>query len=366
MSSSFSSSSSSCSNHRNNENGFTGFVNLGNTCFLNACLQCLNHTYELQNIFENPKIVAYMQSQTQSDNSILTAEWKDLCRMMWERNGAIRPNRFLRAVHVVATRKNKDLFTNYSQNDICEFLLFMIDAMHESICRNVEVKITGNVETVVDKMALASYDLLKKVYATEYSEVMELFYGMYVTVILDHAQNETLCIHPEQFFILDLQLFHANHRYANIYECFDAFTKPEFMHGDNQWLNENTGEKEEVYKVTTFWSLPDVLVLCLKRFSSDGNRKIQHLVDFPLSGLDLGKYVKGYRSQKYIYDLYGVCNHMGGIQGGHYTANIKHLNGHWYNFNDTICRPIENPTEIISPSAYCLFYRIRKEPKMQN
>ena len=43
----------------------------------------------------------------------------------------------------------------------------------------------------------------------------------------------------------------------------------------------------------------------------DGTSKITDLIDFPLENLDLSEYVKGYHSDSYKYDLYGVCNHVG-------------------------------------------------------
>lgn len=70
--------------------------------------------------------------------------------------------------------------------------------------------------------------------------------------------------------------------------------------------------------------------------------KLQNMVKFPLSGLDMTPHVVkrsqsswslpshwspwrkpyglGRDPEDYIYDLYAVCNHHGTMQGGHYTG----------------------------------------------
>ena len=87
------------------------------------------------------------------------------------------------------------------------------------------------------------------------------------------------------------------------------------------------------------------------------NKKKQNLVTFPLENLNLTNYVVGYIKYSYIYDLYGVCNHSGNVLGGHYTGYVKNASGKWYEFNDTRVTLITNPNVVISPRAYCLFYR---------
>ena len=94
----------------------------------------------------------------------------------------------------------------------------------------------------------------------------------------------------------------------------------------------------------------------IKRFNAQ-NRKNQILVTFPLENFDLSQYVVGYKKESYVYDLYGICNHSGGVHGGHYTAFVKNANGKWYEFNDTIVTEIVDTDKLITPKAYCFFYR---------
>lgn len=71
--------------------------------------------------------------------------------------------------------------------------------------------------------------------------------------------------------------------------------------------------------------LPEVLVFHLKRFSYSrySKNKLDSFVTFPIHNLDLSKYVMSKDGKPYIYELYAVSNHYGGLGGGHYTAYAK-------------------------------------------
>lgn len=334
--------------------GFTGLENLGNTCFLNACMQVLNHTYELNELLDSKKYEKYLKPDS-TDSKILT-EWNDLRMVMWSGNGVITPNRFVNNVRQIAHEKQRDLFTGYAQNDMPEFLLFFLDCMHNSMSRGISVKISGRTENNTDEMAIQCYNMLKTTYSKDYSEIMDMFYGIFTSDIISKDSNICHSIKPESYFMLDLPLIDDNLIATNLHGCFEFFTKPEILEGENAWFNEKTGQKEDVKKQFTFWNFPKILVITLKRFTP-GMQKINTLIDFPLEDLDLSRYVRGYNPASFKYDLYGICNHVGGIMGGHYTAFVRNSESQWIHFNDNHMEIVENPQNIVSPMAYCLFYR---------
>ena len=336
--------------------GYTGIDNLGNTCFLNSCLQVLNHTYEMNEILDK-KQDEHMKPGI-PDTSILK-EWNDLRAVMWSGNGVVAPNKFVHNVHKIATVKKKEIFTGWTQNDMPEFLLFMIECIHNSLSRGVSIKITGKKENKLDDVAVQCYTMLQNVYREEYSEIMDLFFGIYMSEISSMADGTIHAIKPENFFILDLPVLDGNKLASNLYDCLDIFTKTEYLNGDNAWFNEKTGKKEDIKKRITFWNFPKILVISLKRFSPDGQHKLNSMIDFPLENLDLSKYVSGYSASTYKYDLYGICNHSGGVMGGHYTAFVKHIDEKWIHFNDTNVEILTNSQNVKTPLAYCLFYRMR-------
>jgi len=334
------------------DKGLTGLANLGNTCFLNSCMQILSHTYELNDFLNNP---AYKKKLKNKYDSALLLEWDNLRQLMWSENCIISPGKFVNTVRKLAQIKGQDLFTGYAQNDLPEFLIFVIDCFHNSLSREVNMSITGSIANDKDKTAVQCYEMIKLMYAKEYSEIWNIFYGVLVSQLVSTETEEIIGVSPEPFFIVNLSI-PVNNKSPSLIDCFDLYVEGEILTGDNAVFNEKTQKKEAVKKNLMFWSFPSILVIDLKRFNSN-NRKNQILVTFPLDNLNLSKYVVGYKKETFIYDLYGICNHSGGVLGGHYTAYVKNANGKWYHINDTLVKEVTDLNELISTKAYCFFYR---------
>lgn len=334
--------------------GLTGLANVGNTCYLNSCMQIISHTYELNKFLNNKN---YKNKVNKNPDTLLLVEWDNLRELMWSKNCTIAPNGFVNALKNVSLAKKREIFSNYSQNDIQEYILFMLDCFHNALLREVDMEITGNSLNDTDEYAIKCYNMMKNIYTKEYSEILDIFFGIQITELKSIQSEETLNIIPEPFSILSLPIPN-NINEPTLYDCFDLYCKIEQLLGDDSVTNEKTNKKEEVNKRILFWDLPKILIIDLKRWTANGN-KDNTLIHADLIDVNLSKYVIGYNKLCNIYDLYGVCNHSGGSMGGHYTSYVKNANNKWYEFNDTIVTEI-NENNVITEKSYCFFYRKKK------
>jgi ubiquitin C-terminal hydrolase len=332
--------------------GLSGLANLGNTCFINSCMQVISHTYELNDFLEKE---IYKKKLKNKPDTALIMEWDNLRKLMWNTNCVISPGKFIKTIQKVAQIKGMDLFAGYSQNDLPEFLLFIIDCFHSSLSREIKMTISGNPENETDKIAIMCFEMIKTMYSKEYSEIWNIFYAVHVSEISNLETGEKIKSSPEPYFMIDLPI-PENNKSPSLIDCFNYYVQGEVLEGENAWYNENTKERINIRKKILFWSFPNILVLDFKRFNNRF-QKNQILITFPLDELDLSNYVIGYKKDIYKYELYGVCNHSGSTMGGHYTAYIKNANGKWYHFNDTTVSEVSIINTIISPKAYVLFYR---------
>uniref|UniRef100_A0A6C0IRA0 USP domain-containing protein n=1 Tax=viral metagenome TaxID=1070528 RepID=A0A6C0IRA0_9ZZZZ len=337
-------------------NGLSGLVNLGNTCFINSALQVLSHTYEL-NDFLNKEIYKKRLNLKNKYDSVLLVGWDNLRKKLWAKNEIVVPREFMNIFQQVAKQKGADTFLGFNQNDLPEFLIFIIDCFHNALSRQVNMTIEGEAINEKDKIAIKCFQRIKEMHEKDYSEIWNLFYGIQVSQLTEKNTHQILSMTPEPFFIINLPI-PTNTNNISLIDCFNLYIRGEILDGDNMVTNEQRQEKVVAIKNLMFWSFPDILVIDIKRFNYyNYSKKNQVLVDFPLENLDLSPYVIGYNKYNYKYDLYGVCNHSGSTMGGHYTSFVKNANGKWYHFNDTRVSEVSELSQIISPKAYCFFYR---------
>lgn len=120
-------------------------------------------------------------------------------------------------------------------------------------------------------------------------------------------------------------------RRVSIDACLDKFIEREVMPDEETWFCPACKEHKSPIKKFDLWATPEILIVQLKRFQYiPGSyfihrEKISDLVDFPVEGLDLTRYVRGEQMgiSPPMYDLFAVSEHSGGLGGGHYTAVAK-------------------------------------------
>ena len=356
-----------CKLEKYKNKGISGLANLGDTCFINSLLQIISHTYELNELLNGD---GYKSKLNKCVESELLSSWDELRLLMWSENCTISPGGFIHAIRKISKIKKNNMFSTISQNDMPEFLTFLFDIFHTALKRKVTMTIDGNPKNKRDKMAKMCYEMMQKEYTENYSEILNMFYGIHVSTLTSvggvaKSNDEYLSIRPEPFMVISLPIpseAPLKQDHISLMDCFDLNCESELMEGDNAWFNESLGKKQNVYKRLVYWSLPEIMVIDIKRFeynyNTDSFVKNQSNIKIPIENVSFSKYVEGYNKESYVYDLYGICNHHGDENFGHYTSTIKTADSRWFNFNDSTVKEIHiKGSEIIGNTPYCLFYR---------
>jgi len=116
------------------------------------------------------------------------------------------------------------------------------------------------------------------------------------------------------------------------------YFKTEIMDGENKINCEECNMKRTCHKRQIFKSLPNILVINLKRFEFDYNTmlksKLNNYFEFPFE-LDMKEYlIENHKEINTKYELTGITIHFGFSDYGHYYDLIKSPEGKWYKFND--------------------------------
>ena len=168
----------------------------------------------------------------------------------------------------------------------------------------------------------------------KYKDIFNFFFGIKVIDELKFVD----CGHKRhnEFFYNSIQL--EIKEFNNIHESLKNYFKTEIMDGDNKINCEQCKIKRICHKHLIFKSLPNILVIALKRFEFDYNTmlkyKLNKYFEFPHK-LDMKDYlIEDHKETNTEYELTGITIHYGVADFGHYYDLIKGPNNKWYKFND--------------------------------
>ena len=161
---------------------------------------------------------------------------------------------------------------------------------------------------------------------------------------------------PSQLIVLPLP--DDDRQVIQLSDCFKEYAEKEKLDGNEQVYCSFCKEWQDTEKQLQIWKTPKIMLIQLKRFDKRKTpeymypgyamynqnhfggvqfEKKRTFVDYPIEGLDMRQYVQSIRgeAEPVLYDLYAVSNHIGGMNGGHYTATCKNpIDGTWNYFND--------------------------------
>ncbi|KAI3376941.1 hypothetical protein L3Q82_000180 [Scortum barcoo] len=330
----------------------TGLRNMGNTCYMNSILQCLCNTPAMAEYFNNNyyledinryNILGHKGEVAEEFGVIMKALWAGLYK-------CISPRDFK-----ITIGKINEQFAGYDQQDSQELLLFLMDGLHEDLNKADNRKRYKEEENDhLDDQTAADLAWNKHKLLNE-SIIVALFQGQFkstVQCLTCHRKSRTF----ETFMYLSLPL--ASTSKCSLQDCLRLFSKEEKLTDNNKVFCRHCKAHRDSTKKLEIWKVPPIVLVHLKRFSYEGRwkQKLQTSVDFPLDSLDLSQYVIGPKHNLKRYNLYGVSNHYGGLDGGHYTAYCKNgLKQRWYKFDDHEVSEIST-SSVKSSAAYILFY----------
>ena len=328
-----------------------GMINLGNTCFINSCLQVLIHCPTFIYKFFNKHEVI------KKDDTPVSFNLFALCVGMM--NTVNTQEKYIDITNFKNMFGAKHpSFEGYLQNDSQEFCRVLLEdistELNEVKNRPIYRQLTNNGnKSKIDRDIEFDTNFKER----EKSIITDLFYSQLITTFTCQCKKETYSFQK----ILDFPLLlPENEATIDIKDLLKKYFQTEII--DFESKCENCKKVLKHKKEIKISRPPEILILSLQRIDQTTQKKNECDVTFPpvLNIFEFIDHECGFDKAP-LYNLYAVINHHGGMDFGHYFSYIKfNETEDWYEFNDSNVTKIENNIESF-PYAYALFYIKNKD-----
>ena len=365
-----------------------GLQNIGQTCYMNAALQCFSNTKALTSYFLNYNNLQYLKSNTitisGTNEPSLVIEYLRLVRHLWcdPPKSAYAPNEFKKAIG-----KMDSLFKDFEANDAKDFVNFMVMRLHDEL-NGVDNHLTKQNNLTPPPNILNPYDQIQVLQSYLYefqinfnSFISNCFYGTTQgefecqnckMQIYQTGQNLPLVKYNYQTFfflnfplnevskyILSNQMLYMKYMNSginpssvvNLIDCFYYYQKDEIL---SCYCDRCFNNNAQVLTRTKLYVAPIYLILLFNR-----GKGIQYniKITFPETLDTNGLFV----NPSGLYQLYGVVKHYGDSSAsGHFTAYCRSpIDRQWYYYNDAMVTPVNEQDKYQIQEnglTYMLFY----------
>ncbi|CAJ1931160.1 unnamed protein product [Sphenostylis stenocarpa] len=310
-----------------------GLSNLGNTCFLNAILQCFTHTVPLvQGIracTHNFPCAGHM------DGFCVICTFRDQFERSLAASGrTISPLNFVNNLSSITDFSSA--FRRYQQEDAHEFMQFALDKLERCFLDLKKTDINFEDDNLVQKV----------------------FGGRLISRLQCCSCGRTSDTYEP---LIDMSLEIEN--VDSLPSALESFTQVENI--DANFRCDSCKDEVSMEKQLMLDKTPSVAAFHLKRFKTDGIlvEKIDKHIDFPLE-LDLQPYTISNQNNDVLlkYDLYAVVVHTGfSSTSGHYFCFVRSGSDTWHKLDDSMVTEVSGDS-VLSQEAYILFYARQGTP----
>jgi ubiquitin C-terminal hydrolase len=387
----------------------SGIVNNGNQCFINATMQCLAvspfiHAFIEKYKQEDKQLVEIISkfnlgnlkawkiadaikdilNSSNTTNPITEIEkrlllylskncedfyiyicFKEIIISLQEKNKSIINNtKFLLVLKEITDKTGFSHLFNGEQNDPHEFMVYILDRVHaaKSSKVNIDLPTNYNKGNIYLRLYLEHF---KKRYENDFSMFVRNFYYYMVNCIeCNSCKNITYQVNPNDIMCINLPYEWRNMAEITLDDCLNEYFRVESIDYRCEKCNNLFDNRQDKKLLTR----PKTLIIKLKRYTQLGNSlvKVNKFIKYPAI-LNMSKNICNSDDQPY--ELYGVINHVGFMDGGHYYSFIRDysvanedFNREWMVCNDTQVNRIDNEEALNSKNAYILFYHTMKQP----
>ena len=273
-----------------------GLNNLGNTCYFNACLQCLFQIPSLSNFL--------MKSSTKVYECEFMKEYIYLLRNFWIKN---KDEKYCDTTKILKIFRIKfKRFDNDEEHDAHEVLSYILDLLHKGTklhsCKRKDLNNEWN---------LKSNSLIK-----------DIFYGQIRKSIVYNGGRSTSYENCATIML-------TPNRNTTLEDLLTDFGRDEVIEGYTDKENKTHNISVLQHSIV---NRPNVMIYCFNMFVRKFKIKIPEYID--------------------NYKLIALCLHVGNKSNGHYVAFTKHKN-EWYLKDDTSA--LKKQPNLNNSYYFCIF-----------